>query len=44
MYLMDILVGCMRKELTGYDGYRWSPDSKTIAFWEENQSKLMNIF
>ena len=28
------------EELTGYDGYRWSPDSKTIAFWEEDQSKV----
>ncbi len=25
------------EELTGYDGYRWSPDSEYIAFWEENQ-------
>ena len=28
------------EELTGFDGYRWSPDSKTIAFWEEDQSKV----
>ena len=26
------------EELTGYDGYRWSPDSKYISFWEEDQS------
>ena len=28
------------EELTGYDGYRWSPDSKSIAFWEEDESKV----
>ncbi len=28
------------EELTGFDGYRWSPDSKYISFWEENQSKV----
>ena len=40
----DILNGhfgwLYEEELTGYDGYRWSPDSKTIAFWEEDQSKV----
>ncbi len=28
------------EELTGYDGYRWSPDGKYIAFWEEDQSPV----
>ena len=28
------------EELTGYDGYRWSPDSESIAYWEENQSMV----
>ena len=28
------------EELTGYDGYRWSPDSKSIAFWEEDESMV----
>ncbi len=28
------------EELTGYDGYRWSPDSEEIAFWEEDESKV----
>ncbi len=28
------------EELTGYDGYRWSPDSRSIAFWEEDESKV----
>ncbi len=28
------------EELTGYDGYRWSPDSKYIAFWEEDQKRV----
>ena len=28
------------EELTGYDGYRWSPDSEAIAFWEEDESKV----
>ena len=28
------------EELTGFDGYRWSPDSKYISFWEEDQSKV----
>ena len=28
------------EELTGYDGYRWSPDSKSIAFWEEDESQV----
>jgi len=26
------------EELTGYDAYRWSPDSRYIAFWQEDQS------
>ncbi len=28
------------EEFGSYDGYRWSPDSKSIAFWEENQSEV----
>ena len=28
------------EELSGYDGYRWSPDSKYIAYVEENQSSV----
>lgn len=28
------------EELTGYDGYRWSPDSESIAFWEEDESNV----
>tara|TARA_B110000263_G_scaffold110457_1_gene96525 strand:+ start:3315 stop:5537 length:2223 start_codon:yes stop_codon:yes gene_type:complete len=28
------------EEFGSYDGYRWSPDSKHIAYWEENQSKV----
>ncbi len=28
------------EELTGYDGYRWSPDSEAIAFWEEDESQV----
>ena len=28
------------EELTGYDGYRWSPDSRSIAFWEEDESDV----
>jgi dipeptidyl-peptidase-4 len=28
------------EEFGSYDGYRWSPDSKNIAYWEENQSKV----
>ena len=28
------------EELTGYDGYRWSPDSRSIAFWEEDESMV----
>lgn len=28
------------EELTGYDGYRWSPDSKSIAYWEEDESNV----
>jgi dipeptidyl-peptidase-4 len=28
------------EELTGYDGYRWSPDSESIAFWEENEAMV----
>ena len=28
------------EELTGYDGYRWSPDSKSIAFGEEDESMV----
>ena len=28
------------EELSGYDAYRWSPDSRYIAFWQENQSSV----
>jgi len=28
------------EEFGSYDGYRWSPDSKNIAYWEENQSNV----
>ena len=28
------------EELTGYDGYRWSPNSESIAYWEEDESKV----
>jgi dipeptidyl-peptidase-4 len=28
------------EELSGYDGYRWSPDSRFIAFIQENQSEV----
>jgi len=28
------------EELTGFDGYRWSPDSENIAYWEEDESKV----
>ena len=28
------------EEFSIYDAYRWSPDSKTIAYWEENQSRV----
>ena len=28
------------EEFGSFDAYRWSPDSRYIAFWEENQSKV----
>ncbi len=28
------------EEFSLYDAYRWSPNSKTIAYWEENQSRV----
>ena len=28
------------EEFGSFDGYRWSPDSKNIAYWEENQSNV----
>ena len=28
------------EEFSTYDAYRWSPDSKLIAYWEENQSRV----
>ena len=28
------------EELSGYDAYRWSPDSKFIAYWEEDQAPV----
>jgi dipeptidyl-peptidase-4 len=28
------------EEFGSYDAYRWSPDSKSIAFWEEDQSEV----
>ena len=32
------------EELTGFDGYRWSPDSEYISFWEENQEMVPEFF
>ena len=32
------------EELTGYDAYRWAPDSKSIAFWEEDQSMVPEYY
>ena len=32
------------EELAGYDGYRWSPDSEYISFWEENQEMVPEFF
>jgi len=32
------------EELTGYDGYRWSPDSEYIAFWEEDEINVPEFF
>ena len=32
------------EELTGYDGYRWSPDSKSIAYWEEDESMVPEFY
>ena len=28
------------EELTGIDGYRWSPDGNSIAYWEEDESSV----
>lgn len=28
------------EEFKSFDAYRWSPDSKAIAYWEENQSRV----
>ena len=28
------------EELTGYDGYRWSPNGESIAYWEEEESMV----
>ena len=28
------------EELSGYDGYRWSPDSRYVAYIEEDQSEV----
>ena len=28
------------EELTGYDAYRWSPNSESIAYWEEDESMV----
>ncbi len=28
------------EEFTTFDAYHWSPDSKFIAYWEENQSRV----
>ena len=28
------------EEFGSFDGYRWSPDSKSIAYWEEDQSAV----
>ena len=30
--------------MTGYDGYRWSPDSEYISFWEENEAMVPEFF
>lgn len=28
------------EEFGSYDGYRWSPDSESIAYWEEDQAQV----
>lgn len=28
------------EEFGSFDGYRWAPDSKSIAYWEEDQSEV----
>ena len=28
------------EELTGYDGYRWSPNSESIAYWEQDETMV----
>lgn len=32
------------EEFRLYDGYRWSPDSKYIAFWREDQSMVKQFY
>ena len=31
------------EELTGYDAYRWSPNSESIAYWEEDESMVQHF-
>ena len=31
------------EELTGYDAYRWSPNSESIAYWEEDESMVQQF-
>tara|TARA_S200000501_G_scaffold378413_1_gene440866 strand:- start:911 stop:3064 length:2154 start_codon:yes stop_codon:yes gene_type:complete len=31
------------EELTGYDAYRWSPNSESIAYWEEDESMVQEF-
>jgi dipeptidyl-peptidase-4 len=43
----DILNGHLgwvyEEEFGSYDGYRWSPAGKTIAFWREDQTKVRSF-
>ncbi len=31
------------EELTGFDAYRWSPDGKSICYWEEDNSMVKDF-
>ena len=40
----DRSTGSMKEEFSLRDGFRWSPDGQSIAFWQLDSSGVRNIF
>ena len=41
---MELLTGYMKKSFLCRDGFRWSPDSKSIAYWQIDANKIRDYY